>query len=82
MGSTTIGSQTNGSRQMVPRQMVHDNWFSKKRFIVKLMKMLIVKLKWDVGNANIVNKQSLDETNDNVDDRTRSADETDESACS
>src|ERR1700733_8379479 len=71
-GVTTTGSQTTGSRQLVLRQVVHDIWFTKKRFTVKLIKMLIVKLKWDETNENIASKQRLDETDENVDDRTRS----------
>ena len=34
--------------------------------------MLIVKLKWDETNENIASKQRLVETDENVDDRTRS----------
>src|ERR1700733_6212624 len=58
-GVTTTGSQTTGSRQLVLRQLAHDIWFTKKRFTIKLMKMLMLK-------------QKLDETDENVDARTRS----------
>src|ERR1700733_10621812 len=72
MGVTTTGSQTTGSRQLVLRQIVHDIWFTRKKFTIKLTKMLIVKLKWDETNENIASKQRLNETDENVDDRTRS----------
>ena len=52
--------------------MVHDIWSPKKRFTMKLMKMLIVKQKWDETDENTVNKQRLDVTDENFDDRTRS----------
>ena len=52
--------------------MVHDIWFTNKRFTIKVMKKLTVKLKWDETDENIVNKQRLDKTDENFDVRTRS----------
>ena len=71
-GVTTTGSQTTGSRQLVLRQLAHDIWFTKKKFTIKLMRMLLLKLKWNDTNENIASKQRLDETDENVDARTRS----------